>query len=196
MREHMATTKEYPILPFASASAWEEWLAEHHAGTDGVWIKIAKKASGTASVTHDEALDVALCYGWIDGQGKTFDDSYFLQKFTPRRPKSLWSKRNIEKVAELTAAGRMQPDGQDEVEAAKVDGRWDAAYDSPKNMAVPEDFLQALGENEQALAFFNTLNQANKYAIAWRLATAKKPETRQRRFDNLLAMIERGEKLH
>ncbi|MFN8541788.1 MAG: YdeI/OmpD-associated family protein [Thermomicrobiales bacterium] len=192
----MAATKEYPNLPFASASVWEEWLAEHHAAADGVWIMVAKKASGIASVTHDEALDVALCYGWIDGQGKTFDDTYYLQKFTPRRPKSLWSKRNIEKVTALTAAGKMQPAGLAEVEAAKRDGRWDAAYDSPKNMVVPDDFMQALGENEQALAFFNTLNQANKYAIAWRLQTAKKPETRQRRFDALLAMLERGEKLH
>jgi len=192
----MAATKEYPNIPFASALVWEEWLAEHHAAADGVWIMVAKKASGIASVTHDEALDVALCYGWIDGQGKTFDDTYYLQKFTPRRPKSLWSKRNIEKVAALTAAGKMQPAGLAEVEAAKRDGRWDAAYDSPKNMVIPEDFMQALGENEQALAFFNTLNQANKYAIGWRLQTAKKPETRQRRFDALLAMLERGEKLH
>lgn len=192
----MAATKEYPNIPFASALVWEEWLAEHHAAADGVWIMVAKKASGIASVTHDEALDVALCYGWIDGQGKTFDDTYYLQKFTPRRPKSLWSKRNIEKVTALTAAGKMQPAGLAEVEAAKRDGRWDAAYDSPKNMVIPEDFMQALGENEQALAFFNTLNQANKYAIGWRLQTAKKPETRQRRFDALLAMLERGEKLH
>jgi uncharacterized protein YdeI (YjbR/CyaY-like superfamily) len=192
----MATTKEYPILPFASAAAWEAWLSAHHDQADGVWIQLAKKASGIPSVTHDEALDAALCYGWIDGQGKAQDDTYFLQKFTPRRPKSLWSKRNIAKVAALTAAGRMQPAGLAEVEAAKRDGRWDAAYDSPKNMVVPEDFLQALGENQQALAFFNTLNQANKYAIAWRLATAKKPETRQRRFDALLAMLGRGEKLH
>jgi uncharacterized protein YdeI (YjbR/CyaY-like superfamily) len=157
---------------------------------------MAKKASGIASVTHDEALDVALCYGWIDGQRKTQDDTYFLQKFTPRRPKSLWSKRNIEKIAALTAAGKMQPSGLAEVAAAQGDGRWDAAYDSPKNMIVPEDFLKALAENPQAQIFFNTLNQANTYAIAWRLQTAKKPETRQRRFDALLAMLAKGEKLH
>jgi uncharacterized protein YdeI (YjbR/CyaY-like superfamily) len=192
----MATTKEYPILPFAAASAWEAWLSEHHVQADGVWIQMAKKASGIPSVTHDEALDVALCYGWIDGQGKSQDDTYFLQKFTPRRPRSLWSKRNIEKVAALTAAGRMQPSGLAEVAAAQGDGRWDAAYDSPKNMVVPEDFLQALAGNPQAQTTFNTLNQANVYAIAWRLQTAKKPETRQRRFDALLAMLARGEKLH
>jgi uncharacterized protein YdeI (YjbR/CyaY-like superfamily) len=175
---------------------WEQWLAEHHTRTAGVWIKMAKKASGIASVTHDEALDVALCYGWIDGQRNSLDDSYFLQKFTPRRPKSLWSKRNIDKIAALTAAGRMQPSGLAEVEAAKADGRWEAAYDSPKNMVVPEDFLQALAADEPARAFFDTLNQANRFAIAWRLQTAKKPETRRRRFEALLAMLARGEKLH
>ena len=193
MMEHMATAKELPLLPFASASLWEQWLAEYHAQLDGVWIKVAKKASGIASVTHDEALDVALCYGWIDGQRKTYDSQFFLQKFTPRRPKSLWSKRNVAKVAKLTAAGKMQPAGLAEVEAAQRDGRWEAAYDSPKNMAVPEDFLKALEENKQALAFYNTLSKSSIYTIAWRLQTAKKPETRRRRFDALLAMLESGE---
>jgi uncharacterized protein YdeI (YjbR/CyaY-like superfamily) len=192
----MTATKDLPILPFASASAWEEWLSEHHDRVDGVWIQMARKASGIPSVTHDEALDVALCYGWIDGQRKTQDDTYFLQKFTPRRAKSLWSKRNIEKVAALTAAGRMRPAGLAEVAAAQGDGRWDAAYDSPKNIVVPEDFLQALAENARAQATFNTLSKANVYAIAWRLQTARKPETRQRRFDALLAMLARGERLH
>jgi uncharacterized protein YdeI (YjbR/CyaY-like superfamily) len=189
-------TKELPTLPFASVAAWEQWLAEHHAQADGVWIKMARKATGIDSVTHDEALDVALCYGWIDGQRNSLDDTHFLQKFTPRRPQSLWSKRNIEKVGALTAAGRMQPKGLAEVEAAQRDGRWDAAYASSKEMVVPEDFLRALAERPEAQAYFNTLNRANTYAIAWRLATAKKPETRQRRFDALLAMLERGEKLH
>jgi uncharacterized protein YdeI (YjbR/CyaY-like superfamily) len=193
MMKHMATAKELPLLPFASASLWEQWLAEYHAQLDGVWIKVAKKASGIASVTHDEALDVALCYGWIDGQRKTYDSQFSLQKFTPRRPKSLWSKRNVAKVAKLTAAGKMQPAGLAEVEAAKRDGRWEAAYDSPKNMVVPEDFLKALEENKQALAFYKTLSKSSIYTIAWRLQTAKKPETRRRRFDALLAMLERGE---
>jgi len=188
----MAATKELPILPFASASLWERWLFEHHAQLDGVWIRMAKKASGIASVTHDEALDVALCYGWIDGQRNGADDNYFLQKFTPRRQKSLWSKRNIEKVAALTAARRMQPAGLAEAEAAKRDGRWEAAYASPKNMVVPDDFLLALGTNTQARAFFDTLGQSNVYAIAWRLETAKTPETRKRRFDALLATVEKG----
>jgi uncharacterized protein YdeI (YjbR/CyaY-like superfamily) len=189
----MVTTKELPILPFASASAWEQWLSEHNTKIDGVWVKMAKKASGIASVTHEEALDVALCYGWIDGQRKTLDDRYFLQKFTPRRPKSLWSKRNVSKIAMLTAAGRMQPSGLAEVEEAKQDGRWQAAYDSSKNMVFPEDFLKALKKNEQAQAFFNTLNKSSVYAIARQLETAKKPETRKRRFDAYLAMLERGE---
>jgi uncharacterized protein YdeI (YjbR/CyaY-like superfamily) len=189
----MATTQELPTLPFASVPLLEQWLFEHHAQLAGVWIKMAKKASGIASVTHDEALDIALCYGWIDGQRKIYDDRYFLQKFTPRRPKSLWSKRNIDKVAMLKAAGRMQPPGLAEVAAARQDGRWEAAYDSPKNMVVPEDFLKALRGNKQAQAFFNTLSKSNVYAIAWRLATAKKLETRKRRFDALLAMLERGE---
>ncbi len=179
-------------MPFTSVPLLEQWLFEHHAQLAGVWIKMAKKASGIASVTHDEVLDVALCYGWIDGQRNSYDDRYFLQKFTPRRPKSLWSKRNIDKVATLKAAGRMQPSGLAEVEAARQDGRWEAAYDSQKNMVVPEDFLKALRGNKQAQAFFNTLSKSNVYAIAWRLATAKKLETRKRRFDALLAMLERG----
>ncbi len=189
----MTTPKDLPILPFASALALGQWLCEHHTHPDGIWIKVARKASGVASVTYDEAVDMALCYGWIDGQRKSHDDRFFLQKFTPRRPRSLWSKRNINKIAELTAAGRMQPTGLAEVEAAKQDGRWEAAYDSPKAMVVPEDFLEALGGNTQAQAFFNTLSNSNVYSIAWRLATAKTPETRKRRFDALLAMLGTGE---
>ncbi len=189
----MALPKELPILPFASAALLEQWLFEHHAPGDGVWIKIAKKSSGMASVTHAEALDVALCYGWIDGQRRSLDDTFFLQKFTPRRPRSLWSKRNVNKVAELTAAGRMHPSGLAVVEAAKQDGRWAAAYDSPKNMIVPEDFLEALGRNTRAQSCFDMLSKSNVYAIAWRLATAKTPETRKRRFEVLLAMLETGD---
>ncbi len=189
----MATTKELPILTFASAPLLEQWLFEHQSEIAGVWIKIAKKASGIASVTYDEAIDLVLCFGWIDGQRKSYDSEFFLQKFTPRRSKSLWSKRNIDKVALLTAAGRMQPSGLAEVEAAKQDGRWQAAYDSPKNMLVPEDFLKALAENQPAQAFFSSLSKSNVYVIALRLATAKQPETRQRRLDALLVMLEKGE---
>jgi len=189
----MATAKELPVLHFATVAQLERWLSTHYR-TDGVWIKIAKKASGVASVTHDQALDVALCYGWIDGQRNSYDDTYFLQKFAPRRPKSLWSKRNIDKVAMLTAARKMQTSGLAKVEAAKQDGRWQAAYDSPKDMIVPDDFLHALRENKLAQAFFNTLSKSNVYAIAWRLQTARHPDTRKRRFDGLLAMLERGER--
>ncbi len=192
----MASQKESPTLPFASATLWEEWLSKHHSQVDGVWIKVAKKATGIASVTHDEALDVALCYGWIDGQRKSCDERFFLQKFTPRRSNSLWSKRNVNKVAELMVAKKMQPSGLAEVDAAKRDGRWEAAYDSSKDMAVPEDFLKVLQKNKKALNFFNTLNKSNRYAIFWRLKTARKPETRQRRFDALLAMLEKEEKFY
>jgi uncharacterized protein YdeI (YjbR/CyaY-like superfamily) len=184
--------KEIPILLVTSVSVWEEWLCEHHAKLDGVWLKIAKKVSGIPSVTHDEVLDVALCYGWIDGQRKGYDDKYFLQKFSPRRRKSLWSKRNVNKVADLSAVGRMQPSGLAEVEAAKQDGRWQAAYDSSKDIVFPDDFLNALEKNKKAQAFFNTLSKSSMYAIAWRLATAKKPEIRKRRFEAMLEMLERG----
>ena len=191
-----ATTRDLPTLPFATVPEFEHWMHEHHAADDGVWIKMAKKATGIPSVTHDEALEVALCFGWIDGQRKGVDGDWFLQKFTPRRSTSLWSKRNVDKVTRLSDAGKMQPSGQAEIDAAKADGRWDAAYDSPQNMVVPQDFLDALAANEQARTFFETLNKTNTYAIAWRLDTAKTPATRQRRFDKLMLMMERGEKIH
>lgn len=191
----MNQAEEYPIIAFADIAAFEQWIHENHT-QPGVWIKIAKKASGIASIAHDEALDVALCYGWIDGQRNGLNDTHFLQKFTPRRPRSLWSKRNVAKIATLAAAGKMQPSGELEVEAAKQDGRWDAAYDSSKDMVVPEDFLRALAKNKKAHDFFRTLNRTNVYAIAFRLVTAKKPETRQRRFDALLTMLEKGDKLY
>jgi uncharacterized protein YdeI (YjbR/CyaY-like superfamily) len=192
----MSASPELPTLFFASAASWETWLSEHYAVSDGLWVKMAKKASGIASVDYDAALDAALCYGWIDGQKNSFDGDYYLQKFTPRRPKSLWSKRNIAKVAELTAAKRMRPSGLAEVESAQKDGRWEAAYESPKDMVIPEDFVAALEGDLRAKEFFNTLNQANVYAIAWRLKTAKTPETRRRRFEALLTMLKNGEKLH
>ena len=190
------TAAEYPTLPFENVAEFEQWMHEHNVTADGVWIKIAKMASGIASVTHDEALDVALCFGWIDGQRNGLDEQYFLQKFTPRRPRSLWSKRNIDKVTQLTEAGRMQDSGFAEVELAKKDGRWDAAYDSPKNMNVPEDFLRALEGNNQARAFFETLNKTNRFSIAWRLETARTAATRQRRLGVLIEMLEKGETFH
>lgn len=192
----MATKPELPIKTFATAASWEAWLSKQHASSAGLWLKIAKKDTGIASVNYAEALDAALSYGWIDGQKKSFDEEYFLQKFTPRRPRSLWSKRNIEHVARLTAAGKMRAPGLAEVEAAKRDGRFDAAYDPQSEMAVPEDFLEALEGNARAKATFQSLNRANLFAIAWRLQTAKKEETRMRRFETLLAMLEKGETLH
>jgi uncharacterized protein YdeI (YjbR/CyaY-like superfamily) len=193
-------TKNQPaglqIIPFASAKKWQQWLAKNHSDSKGLLIKIAKKDSGIASVTIAEALENALCYGWIDGQRNSFDDKYYLQKFTPRGAKSIWSKINCGFVEKLIADKKMQPAGHAAIEAAKKDGRWDAAYDSPKNMKVPDDFLKALTKNKKAETFFNTLNKTNKFAIAFRLHTAKKPETREKRINAFLKMMTDGEKLH
>lgn len=184
--------KEFPIIPFSTSATMERWLEAHHAIEDGIWLKIAKKHSGIPTVTYDEALDLALCFGWIDGQRKTYDNDFFIQKFTPRRPRSLWSTRNVRKVAELTAAGRIRPAGLAQVEAAKQDGRWDRAYGNLEEMPVPADFLRALKENPAANATFESLKKVNRYQIAFRLTTAIKPETRQRRFAKILAMLEKG----
>jgi uncharacterized protein YdeI (YjbR/CyaY-like superfamily) len=156
-------------------------------------MRIAKKGSGIASVTHDEALDVALCFGWIDAQRKPLDDTYFLQRFCPRRPRSKWSKRNVGKVEKLTAAGRMRPPGLAEVEKAKADGRWDDAYDSPANIRVPDDLQRELDARPEALKFFETLSSQNRYAFLYRLQDAKRPETRARRLEQFVGMLERGE---
>ena len=185
-----------PIRSFASAGAWARWLAKNHAKSDGVWLRFFRKTSNRKTLTHTEALDEALCYGWIDGQAKKHDETSWLQKFTPRRAKSIWSKRNRDHVARLTALKRMRPAGLAQVEAAKADGRWEQAYDSPRNMSVPEDFLEALGKSKKAAAFFATLNRSNLYAITWRLQTAKKVETRARRMTAILVMLEKGERFH
>jgi uncharacterized protein YdeI (YjbR/CyaY-like superfamily) len=187
---------ELPVQPFASAAEWESWLGEQHAALPGVWLKIAKKGSGIPSVTHAEALDVALCYGWIDGQRRSVDETWFVQKYTPRRPRSTWSKRNREKVAALIQAGRMQPAGLREIERAKADGRWDAAYDGPAAATVPEDLQRELDANPAAAEFFATLNSQNRYAILHRIQTATKPETRARRIAQFVQMLARGKKLY
>jgi uncharacterized protein YdeI (YjbR/CyaY-like superfamily) len=192
----MITSVELPVLPFESKKKWADWLAKQHNKSAGVWLKLAKKDSGIRSVTRDEALDAALCYGWIDGQGKRLDDKYWLQKFTQRGPRSIWSKINTEKVEKLIASGEMQPAGLKAIEAAKQDGRWEAAYSSPKNISVPEDLQSALNKNRKAKAFFMTLNSSNRYAILFRVTTAKKPETRLRRIQQFVEMLERGEKLY
>jgi uncharacterized protein YdeI (YjbR/CyaY-like superfamily) len=187
---------ELPILPFASREAWEAWLEEEHAASDGLWLKIAKKGSGIETVTFVEALDVALCYGWIDSQRAGFDGRYFLQRFTPRKPRSKWSQVNREKVARLTEAGRMRPAGLREVERAKADGRWDAAYEPQSTATVPEDLRLELERNEGARGFFETLNSTNRYAILHRIQDAKKPETRARRIAQYVAMLAEGKKLY
>jgi uncharacterized protein YdeI (YjbR/CyaY-like superfamily) len=192
----MKKNTDQPILPFESAKAWDAWIAKNHSGSDGVWLQIFKKDSGKRTVTYDEALDSALCYGWIDGQKKSYNKESFLQKFTPRRPKSVWSKRNQDHVARLIKSKRMKPAGLKAIAAAKKDGRWEQAYDSPKNMTIPEDFLRELSKSRKAKEFFETLNKANLYAIGWRLQTAKKPETREKRKQAILAMLAKGEKFH
>jgi uncharacterized protein YdeI (YjbR/CyaY-like superfamily) len=185
-----------PVITFESPAAWEEWLAREHGSQAGVWMKIAKKATGIATVTHAEALDVALCYGWIDGQRKSFDDQWFLQRFTPRRPRSNWSKVNRAKVDQLIAAGRMQPAGLAEIERAKADGRWDAAYDPPSTATVPPDLQRALDANAAAAAFFATLNSQNRFAVLHRVQDAKRPKTRARRIEKFVAMLAAGTKLY
>lgn len=192
----MEILDERPVIIFQSAKEWRQWLEENHEVSLGVWIKIAKKATGIPTVTHAQALDDALCFGWIDGQRKSYDDRYFVQKFTPRTKRSIWSKRNQEIVARLIEEGLMRSAGQVQIDAAKTDGRWERAYDSPKNMKVPDDFLAALKKNPKAEQFFATLNKTNTFAIAFQLSTAKRPETRARRMEKLLAMLEREEKLY
>ena len=189
-------SKDLPILPFASKKKWADWLAKQHDKSAGVWLKLAKKDSGIASVTYDGALDVALCYGWIDGQKKGFDDKYWLQKFTPRGPKSIWSKINTVKAEKLIASGEMKSAGLKAIELAKQDGRWDAAYESQKNISVPEDFQAVLNKNKKAKAFFATLNSVNRYAILFRIHNAKKAETRAKRIQKFVEMLENQEKLY
>lgn len=184
------------LLTFKSPTAFRNWLEKHHARSDGIWLRIFKKDSGKKSLTYAEALDQAICYGWIDGQKKSFDEESWLQKFTPRRPKSGWSRMNTQHVERLTKAGAMTPAGLEAVEAAKADGRWKAAYASPRNANPPEDFLKEQAKNKKAQAFFETLNKANVYSIVYRLQTAKKPETRERRMKVILAMIDQGKRFH
>ena len=189
----MTKSTELPILPFETKKKFTDWLAKQYDKSAGVWLKLAKKGTGIPSVTYQEALDVALCYGWIDGQKGSFDEKYFLQKFTPRRPKSIWSKINVEKVERLIASGEMKPSGLNAVEAAKQDGRWAAAYASQKNISVPEDFQSALRKNTQARTFFESLTSAKRYSFLFRIETAKKAETREKRISQFVDMLERGE---
>jgi len=191
----MPTKPDLPVVSFPDARAFAVWLAKNH-GTRGVWIKIAKKASGIRSIDHAAALEPALCYGWIDGQARRIDDTWYVQKFTPRGARSLWSKINCDKATALIAGGKMMPSGLAEVERAKKDGRWSQAYDSPSRATVPDDLVAALAKNKRAAAFFAGLDSRNRYAILHRVQTAKKPETRARRIADFVTMMAKREKLY
>ncbi len=185
-----------PVLLLHDQQAWAEWLDKNRATSSGAWLRLARKASAKKSVLYDEALDVALCYGWIDSQGKSEDENYRLQKFTPRAKRSIWSKRNREKALALIKSGQMRPAGLAEVERAKRDGRWDAAYDSPRHMTVPRDLRAALNKNTRAKTFFETLDSRNRYAILFRIQTAKKADTRAKRIQRFAEMLAMNEKLY
>lgn len=192
----MAKVDTTPIIEFKSAKTFETWLKKNHNKSTGVWLKIFKKDSGIKTVSYAEALDVALCYGWIDGQKQAHDEHAWLQKFCPRGAKSIWSNVNTAHVERLINEGRMQPAGLEAVAKAKTDGRWEKAYDSPSKMTIPEDFLKELGKNKKALAFYTGLNKTNLFAIGFRLQTAKKQETREKRMKEIIAMLAKGEKFH
>jgi uncharacterized protein YdeI (YjbR/CyaY-like superfamily) len=191
-----ATTPSAEPTLFKTAKAFETWLKRHHATSDGLWLKIAKKDADESSVTYPEAVEIGLCWGWIDGQKKGLDDQHFLQRFTPRRARSIWSKINVDKVAALIEAGRMQPAGQAQIDAAKADGRWEGAYDGARTSTVPDDLQAALDANPKARKFFATVNAGNRYAVLWRVQTAVKPETRAKRIAQLVEMLARGEVVH
>jgi uncharacterized protein YdeI (YjbR/CyaY-like superfamily) len=185
-----------PIELFDSHGTWRDWLDKNHSDSSGIWVRIAKKRSGHSTVSHAEALDVAICYGWIDGLRRPFDDKFFLQRFTPRRAKSKWSQVNVTKATALIESGVMQPAGLREVELAKADGRWDAAYPSHSTATVPDDLAAALDAEPMAREFFDSLNSVNRYAILYRVHEAKRPETRAARIAKFVAMCAAGERLH
>lgn len=192
----MKANDTFQIKLFKSKQDWAAWLEKNHSKNIGLWLRLAKKDSDVRSVSYKEALDAALCYGWIDGQKKPENDQTWLQKFVPRSARSVWSKINREKALALIASGAMQPAGLDAIDTAKKNGRWESAYDSPSRATVPDDFQSALDANPKAAAFFQTLNGANRYAILWRIQTVKKAETRARKIGDFIAMLERQEKIH
>jgi uncharacterized protein YdeI (YjbR/CyaY-like superfamily) len=192
----MKIFKDIPVALFDNQVQWRDWLEDNHQQAQGIWLKLAKKSSGVVSVSYAEALEEALCYGWIDSQKQGYDDNFWLQKFTPRGIKSIWSKVNVKSAEILIDSGRMKPAGLESVELAKHDGRWQAAYDSPATNTIPEDFQVALDKNPEAKRFFETLNKANTYAFCWRIQTAKKPETRKARIEKFIDMLSKNEKLH
>jgi uncharacterized protein YdeI (YjbR/CyaY-like superfamily) len=181
---------------FAGPEEFRAWLREHHDTSPGIWMKLAKKGSGLTTVTYDEAVEVALTFGWIDGQARPGDDTYWRQGFTRRRPRSPWSKRNRERAEALIAAGAMEPSGLAEVERARADGRWDRAYEGPRTAEPPPDLLEALAARPAARDFFATLNSTNRFAILYRIQDARRPETRARRIAKFVDMLERGETIY
>ena len=192
-----AEKPELEVLDVRSPKAWERWLDKNHASRDeGVWLMLPKKGNTESTLSYDDAVEIALCFGWIDGQGKRLDDAWTTQRFTPRRKRSVWSKLNTERASRLVAEGRMRPAGLAEIERAKDDGRWANAYEPPSTARVPDDFLEALGKNKKAAAFYATLTKRNTYPIVHRLQTAKKPETRAKRIAAIIEMFERGEKFY
>lgn len=191
----MSKPDTLPTIEFKTAKTFETWLEKNHDKSSGFWMKIFKKGSGIKTITYTEALDVALCYGWIDGQKKSFDEQAWLQKFCPRTPKSIWSKVNVGHVERLINEERMRPAGLKAVEKAKADGRWEKAYDPASKMTIPDDFLKKLSKNKKAEAFFKELNKTNLFSIGFRLQTAKKQETRERRMKEIIEKLARGEKL-
>jgi uncharacterized protein YdeI (YjbR/CyaY-like superfamily) len=191
-----STKRDLPVIAFASREAWDAWLAVQPAGAKGLWLKLAKKSSSIQSVSRDDAIDAALCHGWIDGQLDAFHENHWLIRFTPRKPASLWSAKNRARALELVRLGRMRPAGMREIERAKSDGRWDKAYASQRTADVPEDLAAALAKSPKASAFFATLNRANRYAILHRTHTAKKAETRAARIAKFVAMLAKGETIY
>jgi uncharacterized protein YdeI (YjbR/CyaY-like superfamily) len=189
-------TDDLPVIAFDTVADMEVWLEANASSCPGIWLKIAKKASGVVTVSYAEALEVALCFGWIDGQKASYDETYFLQRFTPRRPRSKWSQVNVEHVDRLTKAGRMRPAGLAEVERAKADGRWDAAYGGMATISVPDDLQAALDANPQARDFFETISRTNRFAVLYRVYDAKRPETRARRIRDLVAMLAEHRTIH
>ncbi len=190
------TLDEIPIMRFRDRRQWKDWLEKNHDSSSGLWLRLAKKGSARQSISYAEALEVALCYGWIDAQKKPESDDAWLQKFSPRSKQSIWSKINRGKALALIDSGHMQPAGLEQIARAKKDGRWEAAYDSPSTASVPADFQIALDANPRARKFFEALDRANRYAFLFRVQTPKKPETRRKRIEQFIHMLDNGEKLH
>jgi uncharacterized protein YdeI (YjbR/CyaY-like superfamily) len=187
---------DLPVMEFASAKAWEAWLKRHHDSSDGVWLKIAKQGTGVVTVTMPEVIDIALCWGWIDGLRHRHDDVYFRQRMTPRKARSRWSQINRDKAEALVAGGRMRAAGQREIDAAKADGRWDAAYAGSRTITVPDDLTRALRRNAKARRAFEQLDSQNRYAILYQIHDVKRPETRARRIEQFVAMLAEGRTSH